>query len=122
MKAQKLIQRRRLRRRRHVRRKVIGTESRPRLTVFRSGRHIYCQMINDHEGRTLVSASSTEKEFRTVRQNCATAEAAAEIGKLVASRALKKGISAAVFDRGPYKYHGRVKALAEGAREAGLKF
>jgi large subunit ribosomal protein L18 len=101
---------------------VIGTESRPRLTVFRSGRHIYCQIVNDHEGRTLVSASSAEKEFREGRRNCATAETAAEIGKIVASRAIEKGVGTAVFDRGPYKYHGRVKALAEGAREAGLKF
>ena len=122
MKAQRLIKRRRLRRRRHVRRKVFGTESRPRLSVFRSGCHIYCQLIDDHEGRTLLCASTIEKDFRGTGRNCAVVEAAKEIGKIVASRARERSITSVVFDRGSYKYHGRVKALAEGAREGGLKF
>lgn len=106
----------------HVRKNVFGTAERPRLSVFRSGSHIYCQIINDSDGRTLLAASSLEKDFMTGRKNCATVESAKEIGKIAGKRALEKGISAVVFDRGPYKFHGRVKAVAEGAREAGLKF
>ncbi len=109
------------RRRRHfrVRKSVHGTQARPRLAVFRSNRHIYAQIIDDDGGRTLVSASSGESAVKTDRL---TVEAAAAVGKLVGARASDAGITKIVFDRGGYKYHGRIKALAEGAREAGLKF
>jgi len=122
LKAQKLIQRRRIRRKQHVRKSVIGTEVRPRLSVFRSGRQLYCQLVNDYEGHTLAAASTLEKDFKTSGRNCATVETAKAMGKVIASRALEKGIRMVVFDRGSYKYHGRIKALAEGAREGGLKF
>lgn len=122
MKARKLTQRRRIRRKLHVRRSVIGTEARPRLSVFRSGRHLSCQIINDHESHTLVAASTLEKDIRAAGKNCATVEAAKQLGKLIAARALEKGIKMVVFDRGYAKYHGRIKALADGAREGGLKF
>jgi large subunit ribosomal protein L18 len=122
LKAQKLIQHRRTRRRLHVRKSVVGTTERPRLSVFRSGRHLSCQLIDDHEGHTLAAASTLEKDIRGATRNCATVKIAKEMGKLIAARAVAKGIKMAVFDRGPYKYHGRIKALAEGAREGGLKF
>ena len=103
-----------------IRRKVKGTPERPRLAVFRSVKHIYAQVIDDTKGHTVVSASSTEKAAPvSVGGNLAGAKA---IGKLVAERAKDKGIKAVVFDRGGYHYHGRVKALAEAAREAGLEF
>lgn len=122
LKSHKLIRRRRIRRRLHVRRSVIGTDSRPRLSVFRSGWHIYCQIIDDHEGHTIAAASTLEEDIRAAGKNYATVDAAKQIGKLIAARALEKGIKMVVFDRGPYKYHGRIKALADGAREGGLKF
>lgn len=108
----------RLRRHRRVRGKISGTAARPRLDVFRSSKHIYAQIIDDEAGVTLVSASTMDKDFEGFGGNV---EAATAIGKKVAEKALAKGISEVVFDRGGFVYHGRVKALAEGAREGGLK-
>jgi large subunit ribosomal protein L18 len=102
-----------------IRRKLAGTTERPRLAVFRSVAHIYVQLIDDSKGATVVSASSVDKGGRTNGGNVAAAKA---IGKLVADRAKEKGITKVVFDRGGYPYHGRVKALADAAREAGLEF
>jgi large subunit ribosomal protein L18 len=104
---------------RRIRRKLSGTAERPRLAVFRSVAHIYAQIIDDGAGQTLVSASSVDKGGKTNGGNVAAAKA---IGKLVAERAQEKGIKAVVFDRGGYQYHGRVKALADAARAAGLEF
>ncbi len=101
-----------------LRKALRGTPERPRLNVFRSVKHIYAQVIDDSEGRTLVAASSAEKGFGSG----GNVAAAKKLGKVIADRALAKKISQVVFDRGGYKYHGRVKALAEAAREAGLKF
>ena len=109
----------RLHRHKRVRRKVSGTSERTRLNVFRSGTNIYAQVIDDTKGVTLVSASSLEKGFEGPGSNC---EAAKKVGQTVAERAKAKGIETVVFDRGGYVYHGRVKALAEGAREGGLQF
>ncbi|MCL2368158.1 MAG: 50S ribosomal protein L18 [Oscillospiraceae bacterium] len=109
----------RKRRHRRVRGKVTGTPSRPRLNVFRSKAHIYAQVIDDTTGVTLCSASSIEKDFSEAGGN---KEAAKKIGEAIAQRAKDKGIEVVVFDRGGYLYHGRVQALAEGAREAGLQF
>jgi large subunit ribosomal protein L18 len=102
-----------------IRRKLAGTAERPRLAVFRSVAHIYAQVIDDAAGSTLVSASSVDKGGRTKGGNVAAAQA---IGKLVAERAKEKGIKRVVFDRGGYQYHGRIKALADAARGAGLEF
>jgi large subunit ribosomal protein L18 len=102
-----------------IRRKLSGTKERPRLAVFRSVAHIYAQIIDDVEGRTLASASSVDKNGKTKGGNVAAAKA---IGKLVAERAKEKGVKQVVFDRGGYQYHGRIKALADAAREAGLEF
>jgi large subunit ribosomal protein L18 len=102
-----------------IRRKLRGTPERPRLAVFRSVAHIYAQVIDDTAGKTLVSASSVDKDGKIKGGNVAAAKT---IGKLVAERAKEKGISSVVFDRGGYRYHGRVKALADAAREAGLEF
>jgi large subunit ribosomal protein L18 len=104
---------------RRIRKRLQGTAERPRLAVFRSVAHIYAQVIDDGAGKTLVSASSVDKAVKTNGGNVAAAKV---IGKLVAERAKEKGITAVVFDRGGYHYHGRVKALAEAAREAGLEF
>jgi len=104
---------------RRIRRKLRGTTERPRLAIFRSLAHIYAQVIDDAEGKTLVSASSVDKTTKTNGGNVAAAKT---IGKLVAQRAKEKGIAKVVFDRGGYRYHGRVKALADAAREAGLEF
>lgn len=111
-------------RRRHdrIRRKVGGTTERPRLAVFRSHQHIYAQVIDDVTQQTLASASTLDKELRDELETTATKEAAAVVGKSVAERALKAGITQVVFDRGGKLYHGRVQALAEAAREAGLQF
>ena len=109
----------RLKRHARVRSKINGTAERPRLDVFRSNSHIYAQIIDDVKGVTLVSAASNEKDFGVSGGNC---EGARKVGKLIAERARKKKISEVVFDRGGYIYHGRVKELAEGAREGGLKF
>ena len=108
----------RLRIHRRIRRRVKGTEVRPRLAVFRSVKHIYAQVIDDAKGHTVVAASSTEKSGG----NGGNVAGAKAIGKLVAERAKDKGIKAVVFDRGGYQYHGRVKALADAARAAGLEF
>jgi large subunit ribosomal protein L18 len=109
------------RRKRHfrVRRKVQGTASRPRLAVFRSNRYIYVQVIDDVAGRTLAAASSQEKELR---ERTLTVGTAAEVGKLIASRSKAAGVTSVVFDRGGFAYHGRLKALADAAREEGLEF
>lgn len=109
----------RIKRHKRVRAKIFGTPERPRLCVFRSAKHIYAQIIDDVNGKTLVSASTMEKDFTEYGGN---ATAAKKIGELVAERALKAKIDTVVFDRGGFVYHGRVKALAEGAREGGLKF
>ena len=109
----------RLHRHKRVRGKVSGTPERPRLNVFRSETNIYAQIIDDTKGVTLVSASSLEKGFEGPGSNC---EAAKKVGEAIAERAKAKGIESVVFDRGGYLYHGRVKALAEGAREGGLQF
>ena len=108
----------RIKRHARVRGKISGTPERPRLSVFRSEKNIYAQIIDDVAGNTLVAASSVEKDFGPGSNK----EAARKVGKLIAERALAKGIEEVVFDRGGYIYHGRVKELAEGAREGGLKF
>ena len=108
----------RLRRHRRVRGKISGTAERPRLDVFRSAKHIYAQIIDDVAGVTLVSASSMDKDLEGAGGNI---EAATQVGKKIAEKALAKGISEVVFDRGGCVYHGRVKAVAEGAREGGRK-
>ena len=109
----------RIKRHKRVRAKISGTPEIPRLDVFRSSANIYAQIIDDVNGVTLATASSVEKEFEGSGNNC---EAAAKVGKLVAERAKAKGIENVCFDRGGYLYHGRVKALADGAREGGLNF
>ena len=112
----------RARRHKRVRRKVSGTAERPRLCVFRSSRHIYAQVIDDVSGRTVCAASSLSREVREVGATGAGKEAARLVGKLMAERAVAAKVKKVVFDRGGYDYHGRVKELAEGAREAGLEF
>ena len=109
----------RQRRHKRVRKRVHGTASRPRLAVFRSNKYIYAQVIDDGTGRTLAAASSLEGDLRAKNL---TVETAGEVGKLVAERAKEAGIEAVVFDRGGFPFHGRIKALADGAREAGLEF
>ena len=106
------------RRHRRVRKKVHGTAQRPRLAVFKSNRYIYAQIIDDDSGRTVAAASSQEK---TLRDKTLSTESAAEVGKLLASRASDAKVSEVVFDRGGYPYHGRIKALADAVREAGVK-
>jgi len=103
-----------------IRKRIRGKSERPRLNVFRSQKHIYAQVVNDLEGRTLAAASSVEKDFPQAKGG--TLAAAQQVGKLLAGRALEKGIRQVAFDRGGYQYHGRVKALAEAARGAGLQF
>ncbi|PZN09413.1 MULTISPECIES: 50S ribosomal protein L18 [Thermaerobacter] len=113
----------RQRRHRRVRKKVFGTPERPRLNVYRSLKHIYAQVIDDEAGVTLVAASTVEPELReAVGGYGGNVEAAKVVGRAIAQRALARGITKVVFDRGGYRYHGRVKALAEAAREAGLQF
>ena len=109
----------RLKRHRRVRAKISGTAERPRLNVFRSSKHIYAQLIDDVNGVTLASASSMDKGFEG---NGGNIEAARKVGEMIAKNAAEKGITEVVFDRGGYLYHGRVKELADGARENGLKF
>jgi len=109
----------RLKRHKRVRAKISGTPETPRLDVFRSNSNIYAQIIDDVAGVTLAAASSVEKDFEGLGNNC---EAAEKVGKLLAERAKAKGIENVCFDRGGYLYHGRVKALADGAREGGLNF
>lgn len=112
----------RIKRKARIRKSISGTPSRPRLSVFRSARHIYAQIINDTSGNTLVSASTVEQAFKDQEKFESKVAAANYVGKLVAQRALEKGISKVVFDRNGFLYHGRVKAVSDGAREAGLDF
>jgi large subunit ribosomal protein L18 len=114
--------RRRLRRKRHIRHQVRGTIERPRMTVYRSRAHCYAQIIDDETGRTLCAAGTLDKDIRGALKGSGNCDAAKAIGKAVAERALAAGIKKVVFDRNAFKYHGRVKALAEAAREAGLEF
>ena len=109
----------RLKRHMRLRNKISGSPERPRLNVFRSAKHIYAQLIDDAAGKTLASASSLEKGFEGSGGN---KEAAKKVGKAIAEKAVKAGITECVFDRGGYIYHGRIKELADGAREGGLKF
>jgi len=108
--------------RERIRRKLAGTPERPRLAVFRSQAHIYAQVIDDDAGKTLCAASTLEKDLKEKSQKGANVAAAKAVGQLIATRAKEKGIEAVVFDRGGFQYHGRIKALADAAREAGLKF
>jgi len=109
---------RRLRRRRKVRSKVIGTSERPRLSIYRSNRGVFAQLIDDERGQTLASVNWTESDLRSLKPM----EGATKAGKMLAERAQAAGLETCVFDRGGYRYHGRVKALADGARDGGLKF
>jgi large subunit ribosomal protein L18 len=113
-----------IRKRRHtrVRKRVFGTPERPRLCVFKSARHIYAQVIDDSKGHTLVSASSLNGDFKGYAGHRGNVEAARKLGGVIGKRALGKGLKKVVFDRSGFLYHGRVKAVAEGAREAGLEF
>lgn len=111
---------RRMRRKKGIRRRISGTPARPRLSVFRSLKHIYVQVIDDLAGRTIVSAST--RDAATPGSSGGNVDAAKAIGKAIAERAVKAGVSAVVFDRNGYRYHGRIKALADSAREGGLKF
>ncbi|GGL63639.1 50S ribosomal protein L18 [Sporolactobacillus putidus] len=104
----------------HVRHRIVGTAERPRLNVFRSSKNIYAQLIDDTKGVTVVSSSTIDKAFDLEKGS--NIEAAKKVGELIGQRALEKGIEAVVFDRSGYLYHGRIQALADGAREAGLKF
>jgi len=119
-KPKSLFERRKTRNRRNLLRLALG--KRPRLSVFRSGRHIYAQVIDDDQGRTLAAASTLDKDLKARIKTGADRAAAAEVGKLVAERAKAAGVITVVFDRGGYLYHGRVKALADAAREGGLEF
>ncbi len=112
------------RKRRHVRirKRIVGITVRPRLSVFRSLNHIYAQVIDDAEGSTIVSASTMEKEIKAQSKGKNKTSVASLIGSLIAKRAQEKGITEVIFDRGGYRYHGRVKALAEASRQTGLKF
>lgn len=112
----------RLKRKKRIRKKLSGTEDRPRMSVFRSAKHIYSQIIDDAKGITLVTASTTEKEIREEQKFENKTAAATYIGQLIAQRATEKGIKSVVFDRNGFLYHGRVKAVSEGARKAGLDF
>lgn len=112
----------RLKRKKRIRKKVFGTNERPRLSVFRSARHMYAQIIEDTSGRTLVSVSTGEKSVREAPKLEDKKAAAHHVGKLLAQRAVEEGISKVIFDRNGFLYHGRIKALASGAREGGLDF
>ena len=105
-----------------IRKKLAGTPARPRLAVFRSQSHIYAQIIDDDGGRTLAAASSLDKDLKGQHKRGSNVAAAKAVGNLIATRAKAKGIDAVVFDRGGFQYHGRIKALADAAREGGLKF
>ncbi len=122
MDRQKVKRERQLRRRRHVRKRIVGTAERPRLTVFRSNKHIYAQLIDDLSGKTLAAAATNSPEMREAAPAGGNVKAAIEVGKKLAEEAKSKGISKAAFDRGHYRYHGRVKALADAARAGGLQF
>jgi large subunit ribosomal protein L18 len=118
------VQREAARKRRHqrVRKRVLGNNQRPRLNVFRSLKHIYAQVIDDTRGHTLVAASTLDPELRDQFKGLTKTEQAKLVGELLARRALERGVKKVAFDRGGYKYHGRVKSLAEAAREGGLEF
>jgi len=122
MDRQKVKWARRLRRQRHVRRNLFGTAEKPRLSIHRSLKNIYCQLIDDGRACTLVAASTRSPEITGQVPNGGNKAGASAVGKLIAEKALAAGIKKVIFDRGPYRYHGRVKALAETAREAGLEF
>ncbi|VTS02198.1 50S ribosomal protein L18 [Tuwongella immobilis] len=113
---------RQLRRRRHVRSKIVGTAERPRMSVFRSSKHIYVQLIDDESGVTLAAASTAGKTNASSTPYGGNVAAAVEVGKRIAALAQEKGIKLAAFDRGHYRFHGRIKALADAAREGGLSF
>ncbi len=112
----------RARRHKRILKKTRGTEERPRLVVFRSKKHIYAQLVDDQKQRVITGCSTLSKEFRELKIKSTNKEAAKEVGKLIAKKAQERGITKVCFDRAGYKYHGRVRALAEGAREGGLKF
>ena len=112
----------RLRRKRRIRKKISGSGDRPRLCVFRSSRHVYAQIVDDSQGRTLAAASSLSQEIREKLKGLKKTEAAREVGKLLAQRAKERGIQTVVFDRNGFLYHGRVKSVAESCRENGLSF
>ncbi len=120
----KKVNRNRARQKRHykLRNKIFGTAERPRLNVYRSLNNIYAQIIDDENGQTLVAASTLNKEIKDNNEKTGNEEAAKLVGELIGKKAIDKGIKTVVFDRGGYLYHGRIKALAEGAREAGLNF
>lgn len=122
MKKEVLKQNRRRRRKRGIRKQLTGTADQPRLSAYRSARHIYAQIIDDDAGLTLVSASTRSDKLAVEVANGGNAEAAKMVGKTLADKALSLGITKVSFDRNGYKFHGRVKALADAAREAGLKF
>jgi large subunit ribosomal protein L18 len=122
MKKSKRVQHQRQVRAWRVRKRIKGTAERPRLTVFRSNKHIYAQLIDDHVGCSLVAASTAETGLCADGENGGNKAAAIKIGKAIASRALEKGIKQVAFDRGRYRYHGRIAALADAAREGGLDF
>ncbi len=111
-----------LRRKKRVRKKVLGTPQRPRLTVFRTNKHMYAQVIDDTAGRTLVSACTLSPELRGVLRSTGSVEAASKVGELLAKKAVEAKVEKVVFDRNRYRYHGRVKALADAARQGGLQF
>jgi large subunit ribosomal protein L18 len=119
--AQKKVKARQ-RRRERIRKKVVGTAAKPRLSVFKSLSHIYAQLIDDTNGRTIIAASSIEKEVNAGLKHCGNVEAAKKVGANIAERALGKSIKNVVFDRSGYQYHGCIKALADAAREKGLNF
>ncbi|NOQ20085.1 MAG: 50S ribosomal protein L18 [Desulfobacterales bacterium] len=112
----------RLKRKKRIRKKMVGTGNRPRLCVFRSTKHIYAQVIDDSLGQTLAAASSMEKTVRENSESKNKVTAANTVGKIIGQRALEKGVKKIVFDRNGFLYHGRIKAVSDGAREAGLKF
>lgn len=122
MDRQKAKRKRQLRRRRHVRKRIVGTAERPRLTVFRSNKHIYAQLIDDLAGKTLAAAATNSPDLRDAVPSGGNLKAAVAVGAKLAENAKSKGISKAAFDRGHYRYHGRVKALADAARAGGLQF
>ena len=112
----------RLKKQRRIRNKIVGTDGKPRLCVFRSAKHINAQLIDDSKGQTLAAASTYEKEVKSQPKFESKVAAAEFVGKLVAERALEKGVKKIVFDRNGFLYHGRIKAVSEGARKAGLEF
>lgn len=120
--SRKKIEKVRIKRKKRVRSKIFGTEEKPRLSVFRSAKHIYVQAIDDNLGKTLAEASTVSAELKGILGDRKKVDTAKKVGQLIAKRLLAKGIAQAVFDRGRFLYHGRIKALADAARESGLKF